>query len=82
MLVREVGKAEHWLGSFRSPTIALDLPALSIRLRNHGGLQFIACKHPPTPNSTLLGASPLEDICNFITPPTCGKFDALIAPPR
>jgi hypothetical protein len=88
-----------WLWFFRSATVALELPALSIRLCDHGSLQFVACKlhrasthahrlvweethHPPIPNGTLISTSPLENICNLITPATCGKFDALIAPPR
>ena len=37
--------------------------------------------HPPAPHGVLLGVSPLEDICNFVTPATRGEFHALIAPP-
>lgn len=37
--------------------------------------------HPPTPNRVLLRAPPLENVRKFITPPTCGEFHALIAPP-
>ena len=37
--------------------------------------------HPPAPHGVLLGASPLEDIRNFVTPATGGEFHALIASP-
>ena len=33
-----------WLWPFRSTTAALEFPAFSIRLCNHGSLQFVACK--------------------------------------